>query len=453
MQRIGKIIGVLATAVLTAGPLAAQGREPAGARIPKGYEPPAGMCRVWLSGVPASQQPAPTDCATAIRKRTENAVVVFGQPLRNPRQALRDPIRDADERLVPPVRDLRRSTPRSSDVEERRRTERPKSQRAEPQRSERQRAEPQRATPRTERPPSSTRSRPTAPSPRSTPRRRPPDGQRDADLAAARWLDTELLATLYGSPPGAPARDVRRSDDGRATPRQQAGERGRLRSDGGVGGDGYVAGAPLPWAWSASGERLTALEVERLLRMELAYDGLALPDDGLVEARPGECYDRDFDGRCDDLSAGTDGCYDQNRDGRCDDLRWDYPGVPAGGYGSYDGRGASGDAYGLCFDRDRDGRCDEPWSVDRRIPQTLPEMSAAVRLQRGIASFDVERWLHRTDVQARVADRDGDGLPERITWLDPAGRVVQTWTDRNGDGIADRVELFRDGLPVQVIGR
>jgi hypothetical protein len=249
---------------------------------------------------------------------------------------------------------------------------------------------------------------------------------------------------------------VRRPDDGRATQRQQAGERGRIRS-GGIAGSGD---APLPWALSASGERLTALEVERMLRMQLAYDGLSLPDDGLVDARPGECYDRDFDGRCDDLSAGTDGCFDQNRDGRCDDLRWDYPGAPAGGRydprlraGGYDGRGAGADPYGLCFDRDRDGRCDEPWSTERRIPQTLPEMAAAVRLQRGVASFDVERWLHRSDLQARVTDRDGDGLPERVTWLDPAGRVVQTWTDRDADGIADRVELFRDGLPVQVIGR
>ena len=61
--------------------------------------------------------------------------------------------------------------------------------------------------------------------------------------------------------------------------------------------------------------------------------------------------------------------------------------------------------------------------------------------------------LRRSDLQARVADRDGDGVPERVTWLDPTGRVVQSWTDRDGDGIADRVELYRDGLPVQVIGR
>jgi hypothetical protein len=36
------------------------------------------MCRIWIDGVPPTHQPAPTDCATAIRKRPLNARVVFG---------------------------------------------------------------------------------------------------------------------------------------------------------------------------------------------------------------------------------------------------------------------------------------------------------------------------------------------------------------------------------------
>jgi hypothetical protein len=36
------------------------------------------MCRIWIDGVPPAHQPAPTDCATAIRKRPLNARVVFG---------------------------------------------------------------------------------------------------------------------------------------------------------------------------------------------------------------------------------------------------------------------------------------------------------------------------------------------------------------------------------------
>ena len=40
--------------------------------------PPPGMCRIWVDGVPASQQPAPTDCATAVRNRPEHGRVIFG---------------------------------------------------------------------------------------------------------------------------------------------------------------------------------------------------------------------------------------------------------------------------------------------------------------------------------------------------------------------------------------
>jgi hypothetical protein len=79
-------------------------------------------------------------------------------------------------------------------------------------------------------------------------------------------------------------------------------------------------------------------------------------------------------------------------------------------------------------------------------------MRAATGLQRGVPSYDVERWLRRSDLQARVS-RDRSGVIRRIVWLDPRGQVVQVWTDRTGDGIANRVELFRDGLPVQVIER
>lgn len=46
--------------------------------VPQSAQPPAGLCRVWLENVPASQQPAPTDCATAIKNRPQNAKLVFG---------------------------------------------------------------------------------------------------------------------------------------------------------------------------------------------------------------------------------------------------------------------------------------------------------------------------------------------------------------------------------------
>jgi hypothetical protein len=46
--------------------------------IPEKERPPAGMCRIWLEDVPAAQQPAPTDCATAVRNRPAKGKVIFG---------------------------------------------------------------------------------------------------------------------------------------------------------------------------------------------------------------------------------------------------------------------------------------------------------------------------------------------------------------------------------------
>ncbi len=47
--------------------------------VPKAYLPPAGMCRIWLDEVPPAQQPAPTDCATAIKNRPTKGRVIFGE--------------------------------------------------------------------------------------------------------------------------------------------------------------------------------------------------------------------------------------------------------------------------------------------------------------------------------------------------------------------------------------
>ena len=46
--------------------------------IPADARPPKGMCRVWIDGVPAAQQPAATDCPTAVKNRPANARVLFG---------------------------------------------------------------------------------------------------------------------------------------------------------------------------------------------------------------------------------------------------------------------------------------------------------------------------------------------------------------------------------------
>ena len=58
----------------------AQSRGPD--RVPPGHRPPAGMCRVWIDGVPPGRQPAPTSCARAERERYSygrGARVVYGE--------------------------------------------------------------------------------------------------------------------------------------------------------------------------------------------------------------------------------------------------------------------------------------------------------------------------------------------------------------------------------------
>jgi hypothetical protein len=39
---------------------------------------PAGMCRIWINGLPADRQPAPTDCNTAQRSVPPNGRVIYG---------------------------------------------------------------------------------------------------------------------------------------------------------------------------------------------------------------------------------------------------------------------------------------------------------------------------------------------------------------------------------------
>jgi hypothetical protein len=84
------LIGFVALASPSA--LSAQGRGNRDKDIPASERPPAGMCRIWLDNVPAAQQPAPTDCATAVRNRPAKGRVIFG-----------------DDYVQPPKRDTAKS--------------------------------------------------------------------------------------------------------------------------------------------------------------------------------------------------------------------------------------------------------------------------------------------------------------------------------------------------------
>lgn len=75
---------LLLLAALTAIPVVAgaqntrSDQENISQSVPVSMLPPAGKCRIWMIGVAPAQQPAPTDCQTALRQRPTNGVVIFG---------------------------------------------------------------------------------------------------------------------------------------------------------------------------------------------------------------------------------------------------------------------------------------------------------------------------------------------------------------------------------------
>ena len=73
-----KLRTALFTLVCSAGLAGVAHAQQKEGEVPKEYRPPKGMCRIWLNDVPAKQQPAPTDCPTAVRNRPSNGKVVFG---------------------------------------------------------------------------------------------------------------------------------------------------------------------------------------------------------------------------------------------------------------------------------------------------------------------------------------------------------------------------------------
>src|SRR3954469_4996396 len=77
MKRLALLSGLVGLAALAA-PLSAQKPREKGDDIPREHRPPPGLCRIWIDNVPAAQQPAPTDCSTAVRNRPANGRVIFG---------------------------------------------------------------------------------------------------------------------------------------------------------------------------------------------------------------------------------------------------------------------------------------------------------------------------------------------------------------------------------------
>lgn len=76
MKTLG-MIGIL-TMCVTASAGAQQSGAGKSEQVPAEYKPPKGMCRIWLKDVPPKQQPAPTDCPTAVKNLPQNGRVIFG---------------------------------------------------------------------------------------------------------------------------------------------------------------------------------------------------------------------------------------------------------------------------------------------------------------------------------------------------------------------------------------
>ncbi len=142
---------------------------------------------------------------------------------------------------------------------------------------------------------------------------------------------------------------------------------------------------------------------------------------------------RYFSGNAPPPGRGSTSCLDRDGDGWCDDFRFGPP---------------------PCLDRDRDGRCDDlPAFAAQPYPQVLPRMQAAVDVMQGRTSVEVAQWLGTNEFIARLPDQ-GRGTPWRAIFLDAnSNQLLQVWTDRDKDGLVDRIEVFRDGQRVKLIQR
>lgn len=142
---------------------------------------------------------------------------------------------------------------------------------------------------------------------------------------------------------------------------------------------------------------------------------------------------RYFAGNAPPPGRGSTTCLDRDGDGWCDDFRFGPP---------------------PCLDRDLDGRCDDlPAFAALPFPQVLPQMQSAVDVMQGRSSVEVAQWLGTNEFVARLPDQ-GRGTPWRAIFLDAnSNQLLQVWTDRNKDGLVDRVEVFRNGERVKLIQR
>jgi hypothetical protein len=112
LMRFLTAVITLAGVALAAMPAQAQDRGRAPDSVPAALRPPPGMCRIWLNGVPPNRQPAPTDCATAVKNRPANGRVIFGQQVTDAKPGMPvAPKKDLPANALPVVPPLPKKPP------------------------------------------------------------------------------------------------------------------------------------------------------------------------------------------------------------------------------------------------------------------------------------------------------------------------------------------------------
>jgi hypothetical protein len=101
LLRLSAVLFLARPVTAAAQTLVREAARDSAAGVPRGMMPPAGKCSVWMEGVPATRQPAPTDCATALRKKPANARVLYGPSAPEPRQAGLEAAREKRSLLTP----------------------------------------------------------------------------------------------------------------------------------------------------------------------------------------------------------------------------------------------------------------------------------------------------------------------------------------------------------------
>lgn len=104
-----------------------------------------------------------------------------------------------------------------------------------------------------------------------------------------------------------------------------------------------------------------------------------------------------------------------------------------------------------CIDQNGRNVCDV--AFPGRLPNRLPDMINAILISRGQLTPDGRTWLGSTHMTPRYIRGPGRSYPSKVTWLNRAGQIGQVWFDRNGDGRADMVKLYRRGRLLRTVRR